>query len=435
MQADLIDFLLWKDADSGGWTQNPAAVTHNQGYRLYVDPFLSFHSPGGFRHQLKTRYFRTYNNFPQDPEKDNEATQLFADYQLHKRLDPGVELTAGFAASTARSEASLFGDHRFRNLALFAQADKAFGLLTLSLGARWEYFRLDDVKESRPVVRAGVNYRAWDYTFLRASFGQGYRFPSIAEKFTTTSVGGVNVFPNPYLGSETGWSAEAGLRQGYHLGGLQGYLDVALFWTEYQEMMEFSFGFYDTITFLPTTEYLSLDNMGFQSQNIGRARIAGLETVITGQGRIGRFPLTFMLGYTYTDPVDENSDSAYRAGKSVEDDILKYRYRHSFQADVMMGYGRLSLGMGWVWHSYLECVDQIFVDPVLGQLILPGYREYRNLHDGEAYSQVDVRAGFQLSPSLNVAVMSRNLFNRENIGRPGDLRPPRSLLLTLRLRL
>ncbi|MCK7529806.1 MAG: hypothetical protein MZV63_01475 [Marinilabiliales bacterium] len=40
--------------------------------------------------------------------------------------------------------------------------------------------------------------RQQNYTFLRASFGQGYRYPSIAEKYATTTLGSVKVFPNPY---------------------------------------------------------------------------------------------------------------------------------------------------------------------------------------------------------------------------------------------
>src|SRR6185295_1918190 len=82
------------------------------------------------------------------------------------------------------------------------------------------------------------------YTYLRASYGQGYRFPSVAEKFITTTVGGLNVFPNTTLQPETGWSSEIGIKQGIKIKEWNGYIDVAAFRTEFQNMMEFAFGYY-----------------------------------------------------------------------------------------------------------------------------------------------------------------------------------------------
>lgn len=428
MHLNMSDFLLWRDADSGAWIPNPGAISPTRGYRAYIDPFINYYAADGSKHQIRTRFFNTVNNFPTDPDKENKASQLFAEYQFNKRIS-NTELSGGLSGTYAGSEARLYGDHTYQNLAIFGQADKKFDRLSLSFGGRWEYFSLDKESESRPVFRTGVNYQIAEYTFLRGSFGQGFRFPSIAEKYITTSVGGLNVFPNPALGSEDGWNAEIGVRQAYQFGLIQGYVDVAAFWTEYKNMMEFSFGFYDTLTYLPTNEYFSIYNMGFQSQNIGNARIAGIEISTLGQGKIGPLELYYMLGYTFTDPVDQNTDSLYRAGKSVEDNILKYRYRHSFDADLSIEYKAFSLGMSFVWHSYMECVDQIFVDPILGQFILPGYADYREQHMNEAYTVSDLRIGVMMHKNFRTSLMLKNIFNRENSGRPGDIRPPRTLVV------
>jgi iron complex outermembrane receptor protein len=428
MQMRLTDFLLWKDAGPGAWQQNPAAITPNEGYRVHVDPFLNLYG-SMFRHQFRGRFFRTFNGFPDDPDKDNNASQFMAEYQLSHTLASGTELSAGGSGSYSSSSAALFGSHQLANMALFAQADHKFSRLSASLGARWEAYSLDNERESRPVFRAGINYHLFDFSFLRASYGQGYRYPSIAEKFTFTRVGGVNVFPSPDIRSETGWSAEIGWKQGFRAGGVQGYIDLAAFWTEYQDMMEFSFGFYDTLTYLPTTEYFSLRNMGFQSQNIGNARISGLEAVLTAQGRLGAIGISGMAGYTRIDPRDVSTDSLYRAGKSDPDGILKYRYRHSAQADIELTYKALGLGMACIWHSETEVVDQVFVDPVLGQLILPGYTTYREEHSGEGYLIGQARLEYRVRQGITVSAAVRNIFNRENIGRPGDLKEPRSLSL------
>ena len=69
-----------------------------------------------------------------------------------------------------------------------------------------------------PVFRAGAHYELQKYTHLRASFGQGIRYPSVGERFTSTSVGALNIFPNPTLKPETGWAAEIGIKQGVKMG-------------------------------------------------------------------------------------------------------------------------------------------------------------------------------------------------------------------------
>ena len=53
---------------------------------------------------------------------------------------------------------------------------------------------LNKISVSKPVFRLGANYRFGKATFLRSSWGQGYRFPSIAELFISTNIGDVYVF-------------------------------------------------------------------------------------------------------------------------------------------------------------------------------------------------------------------------------------------------
>src|SRR6185295_10285117 len=110
---------------------------------------------------------------------------------------------------------------------------------------RMEKSRVDTVDDDfTPVVRTGINYHAAKETYLRTSFGQGYRFPSVAEKYISAEVSGVRIFPNPALKPESGWSAEVGIMQGIKFSEWSGYVDVALFQTEYKDMMEFNFGTY-----------------------------------------------------------------------------------------------------------------------------------------------------------------------------------------------
>ena len=97
----------------------------------------------------------------------------------------------------------------------------------------------------KPIVRAGLNLKLSQATWLRYSYGQGYRFPTITEKFIKTKTGGLDVFPNPTLQPETSWNTEVGLKQGFKIKNFVGFADVAAFWQEYSNTIEFTYGFWE----------------------------------------------------------------------------------------------------------------------------------------------------------------------------------------------
>jgi len=100
---------------------------------------------------------------------------------------------------------------------VYLQIEKKIKKLTASFGMRIERYEVDtaytrgyikigkkEINDLRfqPVFRAGLNYQLFTYTFLRASYGQGYRFPSVAEKYISTGVSALKIYPNP-VKSET----------------------------------------------------------------------------------------------------------------------------------------------------------------------------------------------------------------------------------------
>jgi outer membrane receptor protein involved in Fe transport len=108
------------------------------------------------------------------------------------------------------------------NLSGYAQVEKKFAdRWTVALGGRFEHFDLNDGTETanKPIIRAGTSLRLHKATYLRASFGQGFRFPTITERYIKTGVGNFGVFPNPELKAETSWNAEFGVKQGLKFGG------------------------------------------------------------------------------------------------------------------------------------------------------------------------------------------------------------------------
>lgn len=423
MLLDKSDFLLWRDAGAGAWRQNPLSVSPLKGDRINVDPFLEYRGRKGDQHSLKSRVYHIRNNFTDTPDKNNQALQAYGEYRFLHRMGNRGKASVGLAGTWARSQAALYGDHSSWNQALYGQLDLSLlPSLNAAAGLRFERYVLDgQVEYSRPVVRMGLNYRALEHTYLRASFGQGYRFPSIAEKYTATNVGSLTIFPNPDLVSEKGYSAEIGAKQGLGTGAWRGYLDLAAFLTGYSNMIEFLFDDY----LADSTGGGGLEDYGFMAQNTEKARIAGFEVSVYGHGLIGRIPIRFAAGYTCMDPLDVLATDTI-PGRMT----LKYRYRHSLRSDLELNPGRFTLGLACLFNSRMERVDEVFTDPLYGNLLLPGFPAYWE-EKNRGQLVMDTRVLCNITPVFSVGLVIKNLLNLEYMGRPGDIQPPGNITLRL----
>src|SRR5690554_7256998 len=132
------------------------------------------------------------------------------------------------------------------NVSLYAQLDKkVLNIVNLSAGGRLEYFQLNDtVTALKPIFRFGASINVFQETYFRASYGQGYRFPTITERYIRTGVGNFGVFSNPDLQGESSWNGEVGIKQGLKFKNIYGYLDIAAYWQEYENTIEYLFGFW-----------------------------------------------------------------------------------------------------------------------------------------------------------------------------------------------
>jgi iron complex outermembrane receptor protein len=404
-------FFLWNGLGDELYKPLPNTITNNDGYKFTLDPFVTYLGKGGSAHRLLTRWYSNHNTTDRDQSVLSDL--YYGEYQFQQAFDSlRLMITAGIAATYATVVAELYTEDSLHssNAGAYVQADKRIGSrINLSAGARYEINRLDSVTESRPVFRAGLNYRVARFSFARASFGQGYRFPTIAEKFVRTDVGLLQIYPNPNLGSETGWTAEVGFKQGLAFSRWQGFADVAFFWQQYRDMMEFTFGGESGTLF------------GFQSINVGETRIRGVELSLGGSGVIGPFPLDLMAGYTYADPVFVSFDSAAMEQSSADYNVLKYRFRHTAKADVETRVGILRVGGAVRYYSFMEAMDRVFT------IFVPGIAQFRSEHnDGDWV--VDVRLGVQLGDA-DVWLIVSNVLNNEYTLRPALMEPPRNVMI------
>jgi len=441
MYQDKSNFFLWQNADSGIYRQSNEAVNIT-GYRFNADPYFMYFNKRGSKYSLKLRYYKQTNHNKADSTKDNDSDVFYGDYQYQHIFKEKYTLTAGISGSYSRSTALLYQtNHHGLNASLYIQFDAKFWeRVSFSLGLRGEYYRIDkDETESsfsirtkkdtlifpiEPVLRAGVNVEVAKYTFIRASFGQGYRFPSIAEKYIKTSIGGLNIFPNPDLEAESGWSAELGVKQGFRVGAWIGYLDVAGFWTQYKNMMEFTFGIYKP----DTAQYPTLNDVGFKSLNVGHALINGVDATLTGQGMIFGFPSTLVLGYTYTNPINLDYDAA----DTNSFKILKYRHLHAVKADFEIKFYFFTLGFSYVYNSKIINIDKAFegelITGITSSNLLPGLKEYRKKND-KGYHLLDIRALFDINKHHRIGLFVNNILNSEYMTRPGYIEAPINVAL------
>lgn len=429
----------------GGPTNNTTTFT--------IDPFVSYINDKGIRHKLLSRYY--YRALLTTSEQDLISNFVYGEYQFQKNWEEEeMTFTAGLTGTnswTGEGTQLYAGTDiqlRSTNMALYAQVDKKFfDKLNVSLGARLERNTITDTKlqeaangtmiqvpdvdnfiaQTKPVFRLGLNYQAADFTFLRASFGQGYRFPTIAEKFVTTDLGGViNILPNPDIQPETGISAELGVKQGFKIGGWKGFVDVAAFYTEYTDMMEFS-GVslpleYNGVNYINNVTGQNTLIVDFISLNIGNTRIYGGEFSVAGTGMLfNLLPTNLLMGYTFTQPEFKNFDSLNQALSSVDYNVLKYRFKHSFKMDLESTYGFMTFGTTVFYNSRMEAVDQPFIDILAG---MDGWYNDELARNGHA--RWDARVMFKVGDNHSVGILGENLMNHFYAIRPGVMEAPRN---------
>lgn len=439
-------FFFWGGVGDKLRVPTESTRSNSSNTRYNIDPFVSFYDKGNNRHKIQSRFFKVKNNTGTgEADQSNRSEVYYAEYQFQKKIERHqLVATAGLVYTGTAIKAPLYGDSTLfgRNYAGYAQLDKKFGeRLNLSAGFRYEsnniktpetiLYQLEfinsfgvpavlndsifvpngEFKESKPVFRFGLNYKLSEGTFLRASYGQGYRFPTIAEKYIFTVFGGVPIRPNADLSSETGWSAEIGIKQGFQFLGFQGFADLAGFLTEYQDMMEFTF--------------VNLAPDGFQSQNVGNTSIKGIELSIMGRGKLLGLETDLLMGYTYIDPQFKEFDPEGEPGSegllnakssSADYNILKYRSKHSIKFDMESRFDKFSVGVGATYSSFMEAIDAIFE-----AIIVPGLNEYRNELNTNGDLFLSARFSYKPSEQAKISIMGKNLLNQEIVSRPGIL--------------
>lgn len=442
--------FAWLNDSSGLYQSYPGAVFLQNQFLFNVDPFINFITSTEGKHHLRTRIL--YANNEMTANQSNRATTLYADYMFQKTIASlkGVDLIAGITGKYTDSYSNMYvgsgsPNNTLLNISAYSQLEKkVMNVLNLSVGGRLEYFEMNDsITAMKPIFRAGASLKVLQETYFRASYGQGYRFPTITERFIRTGVGNFGVFANPDLKPETSWNGEVGIKQGLKFGGIYGYLDIAGFWQEYKNTIEYLFGFWGT----EFTGSLA-DMFGFKFLNTGKSRVTGVDISFAGKALLGKkAEITFLLGYNYILPQTLSRGYVYAEDSILTQKIynynstsldpskgiLKYRFLHNIKADVELTlFKKLAIGGSAKYFSKIINMDGVIEDfenatsgPFMQSIL---YMDYFK-ENQRAVWIFDARISYNISEKHKIAVISANLANKSYSLRPLKIEAPRTIML------
>lgn len=420
--------------DAGGYRRQISSF-------LAVDPIVKYLTPNGNLFWYRGRYLRNSNQ--NNTGQSNQNWISYNDFLYQTTLGDHINWVTGatFTYAIANGDSIYGGRRPGQSLGVYTQLDGKFGRLNASLGLRYETAKIDTLpRESQPILRAGLNYELRKGSNLRASFGQAFRVPTVAERYANTAGGGILIEPNPTIASERGYSLEFGYRQGYRFGSsgrlqAKGYLDVALFRMAYDNMVEFGIS--------------NLQPVSFSSVNVAEAQIDGIEITTLNQFQRGKWFATLSGGLTLLDPQNLNSvDSTRQLNLEQYDyprqfinalvdlsnpnlvdqpEVLKYRPRRLLRMSGSVGYGRFSLTSNVRYRSFIETVDQyLFV-------VVEDFADFRDRHPNGEWV-VDLIGAVELTERSQLSLTVDNVTNTEYLVIPGFLAAQRRYTLQYLIR-
>jgi outer membrane receptor protein involved in Fe transport len=465
-----MSYLSWQDGDTNV-LQPLDSLFQNVYYNYTVDPSLTYYDKKGGRHILRGRYFNTTYERRRGLEYI-PVYMLYGEYQYQRRFAERFSVTGGgsyqkyFATSPNFGRDTITGEFITATAAigsLYGQLESHFfnEKLNIILGGRAEFINagVDDYPSVLPVFRFSSTYKFTKKDIARFSIGQGYRFPSLAERFVSQTLVEVSLppllefsfglQPNPTLRPEYGWSAEVGYKKVLKNDTWQGYFDFAAFAIRYNDMVYLTLDYHKDVGGDVTINDLIADPtpFGYKYVNLENTLVSGFEISTTMNGRIGSLPFRVWSGYTYTYPGNLDTISARNESymrnffkaftlkdRAVAPSILTYRSLHVARFDIEFYLKKLTIGFTTNVDGYMENIDPIlegkgywgpFVQFLGGEFLLPGVVSFRE--NNPRYNWIfDLKMAYKLNDHHNFNFVLSNITNRMYAFRPGRINPLRS---------
>ncbi len=430
-----VSTLLWDNDTTGLYQSYAGATTPGKQFFLMGDAWIDYHISPMVKHQLKYRWLHIDNSF--ENNQDSYTNNHTIDYSAQLKLDSigltDLKIIPGFYTTQVQSQGGLYiaqnsaGYNTTSNFAVFIQAEKRlWDKLNLSAGWRYEEYKINEEHFSKPVWRGGVNFEWNTKTFLRANYGQGFRFPTIAERYTKTNAGNFFIHPNPILQPESSESFEVGIIKKWKIGNVDFDFDAAVFRQQFENYIEYNFG-----QWKPVVSFADLGTaFGFKTLNTGRTRIDGYEATLSSNYSNDKSVFHLMLSYSYSQPKAMEPSRSYGAVASTLNPALsylntssdttnytlKYRIKHMLRSQLDWKYKKWNVSLTGRYNSFMENIDVIF-EALDEDLLHNGITKWRK-ENRKGDLLFDFSVGYEISKKVQASLFVFNVTNYEYMSRP-----------------
>ena len=397
-------FLYWRNVDSALIPPLRHTADNIRSTRYFISGNYGIPLSEGFVLTARGMYYHSDWGYQQtgDPER-TESVSDGARLEILATLLPGGNqtVTCGVEGNIDMIGGDMFGTRRLGSLALYAQDEVLLApLLTLTAGARCDLQSVGLRADGGLLTpKIALLYRPAGLPSLRASYGEGFRVPSLPEAFVAAGSTGLLAVPNPDLKPEQSRSYEFGVSAN---AGSSLTLDAALFRSDITNLIE------PGLT-------VSSGNLQLQWRNVTQARVEGVETTI--DAALPALGVSCRAGYTYVYPEDV-----------THHDILKYRPRHVLQAGARWKGGCLSASADFRYSSRIERIDDELVDAG----VIPDGDQRVPIYVTDARAGVDFMID---SLPLTASLIVNNIFQHNYVELIGNVMPPRTFVLAIETRL
>ncbi len=438
-------YTFWLN-DTMAWSPAPLSVNNQLHYRIMIDPTVTWVPNEKEKHSFRNRFFRNYLSFDDDFEIA-WGNMYFSEYQYQRRFktswaEKTIVTTGAINQYNQIGSDKLYGQRDGSNQAVYLQVDQTVGRLNWNLGGRYEWHNIEQGsrKFEYPVFRSGLNYRILKKTWLRATYGEGVRVPSIAELYAKSTIGTNLILPNVNLVAERSWTYEGGIRQEFAKGRFSGNAEVSYFHTDYINMIEYRLGV--RLNSGQTTTEIS-----FKPNNIVNARIYGAEFTTQMAYSFPKGAINFSGGYTWLMPYDLSPDFNFYQGLPdtmktiaqglVPEDlqrILPYRYNHLVKADMEIRYKKITIGSNMRYNSFMVNIENVYYPISESGLIGRGLLNQR-LRGIDGDLIFDFRFYYAPNEHWKIGIIARNAFNQSVMTIPFNMAEQRNVTVQLHCRI
>ncbi|MFH1942344.1 MAG: TonB-dependent receptor [bacterium] len=243
-------FIYWKGLSQpyGNGSDPYGFRTRSTMKNTYAFPSIDYVMNNRIYLSIKGRYNRASTEdrlqsisegaeLQRDRFRASTATTKGGEAQLNCQVSANGIMVLGGDFQRDQVESIQYGHRRFSRASYYVQYEqRLWEKIKVTLGTRYDWEGGDEIESTGELSRKlGLNLNPLSRTNIRISYGEGFRAPSIGERFVSTFTGGLRVSPNPDLRPEKSKSIEFGIKQALTKSMS---LDLALFSTDYNDLIE-----------------------------------------------------------------------------------------------------------------------------------------------------------------------------------------------------